>query len=730
VATLILLVVVFVVVRSLSQSLAALDRRVADLEGRVAHAGTTPSAAPARPPAPALAAATPKFEHDPPSPRSVSAPIPVQPQPVPLASIAHASDVDLEETIGSKWMLVAGVVVLVLGVGFFVKYAIDNDWVTPAMRVGAGGLAGLALVIIGMRFVRRGYATYGRMLTGGGFAALYLSAYAAFAFYGLIGRTPEFVLLFVVSAAAGVLADRFESAGLALFAVCGGFMVPFFLGGHTDQQVALFSYDVVLVALTLAIAERRDWPLLNLASYGLTIMTISGWAADFYTPAKYVRTEAFLSVFCALFVLILRRSIVSKHPNAHLSTLLLSTGPLLYHAASVGVLSPHSAAFLIYCVLATAVAVAVARAIGRAWLRVLALVLIVLPLFGWLLVHVTPRWLTPALAAFSAVYVIHLAAVLDALVRGDQKLGAADVIAFHLSGLSLFAASYILLNVIHPDLAAPVAFGLALWHLALAGILVGVNFDAALNGVALAGGLLAAALAIGFRGPWLTIGWTVEGTALVWLALRTERRWLHAGALVLVGTGIARGCLANLQTPSIAFVPVMNGAFASGAVATVALYVIGWRYRRAHWFGDDAEAIATVAFVGANVVTLTVVSGQIEAFWQVHQAQHNAELKHQLMLSLTWAAYAAALIAVGMRRGGAALRYLGIFLFALTLGKAFTVDLAALGGIYRVAGFVLIGVLLLWASFLYQRLLKRAHDRGFPESTSMPPPPAEMPGPS
>ena len=57
------------------------------------------------------------------------------------------------------------------------------------MRVVFGALAGVALVAGGLRLRHIGYAKYGQVLTGGGLAVLYLSVYAAFGFYGLIGST-------------------------------------------------------------------------------------------------------------------------------------------------------------------------------------------------------------------------------------------------------------------------------------------------------------------------------------------------------------------------------------------------------------------------------------------------------------------------------------------------------------------------------------------------------------
>ena len=67
------------------------------------------------------------------------------------------------------------------------------------------------------------------------------------------------------------------------------------------------------------------------------------------------------------------------------------------------------------------------------------------------------------------------------------------------------------------------------------------------------------------------------------------------------------------------------------------------------------------------------------------------------------AAYAAGLITVGMTRGLPPLRYFAIVLFGITVAKVLAVDLDTLGGIYRILAFMAVGVVLLFASFLYQR---------------------------
>ena len=280
-------------------------------------------------------------------------------------------------------MLWVGAVVLVLGVAFFLKYAFDNEWITESMRVAIGVLGGAVLIAAGQRFATKGYHLYGQIVTGGGLAVLFLAIFAAYSFYGLIGQIPTFALLVMVTAGAAVLADRQSAIGLALMAVCGGFLTPFLVGSGEDAQITLFTYDAILVVGTLYLANRQDWPILNACSYVLTVFTIAAWMGEYFTTEKWIRTELFLTLFLVLFLLILRAQL-ARHGWRSLATLILATAPLLYHVTSLAVIGTHGVAMWVYLIAATMVAVGLAvRADSTTW-RWAAWLLVVVPLAAWI----------------------------------------------------------------------------------------------------------------------------------------------------------------------------------------------------------------------------------------------------------------------------------------------------------------------------------------------------------
>ena len=100
-----------------------------------------------------------------------------------------------------------------------------------------------------------------------------------------------------------------------------------------------------------------------------------------------------------------------------------------------------------------------------------------------------------------------------------------------------------------------------------------------------------------------------------------------------------------------------------------------------------------------QVLTLFWITSEIRGYWSAP----DASLTRELMLSVSWAGYATALIVVGLRRSFPPIRIFAIAVLALTIVKVFTVDLAHLERVYRVVSVLGLGIMLLVTSYLYQK---------------------------
>ena len=697
----------FVRARRALRTAAAALRRVEALEALVAQLrpASTPAAADAPP---GETAGT--VDTAPPASFVVTGTTPV---PAPTAAPAAPSPErrDLEQQIGSRWLLYAGIAAVVLGMSYFVKFAFDNGWISEPLRVTAGLATGLLLVAAGMRFWSRGLAVFGQALAGGGIVVLYVSIYAALHFYGLLAPAPAFGLMVLVTAGAAWLADRQRSQSMAALALIGGFATPALIGGRGSQTV-LFTYIAILISGSAVLARRHLWPLLSAVSYLCTFMVVVAWSFSSYEPGDWLRTELFLTFYAIVFAYLLGELLASSDTSLsrQLAATVLVTAPLAYHLASVILLNGHPAAWLIYVILATAAGLVVSRRTGAAWLPVAVLVLVSLPALVWLNGLHQPRWYTAAVVAMFVIYALHLLAQWEA--EGWARDGALPFVEMahtQLNGLLLPLALYLFLDTRFAAWNPWMTGALAAWNAGLAAAARQRGSRLSLQFVALAATLTAATVVLAFDGPAVAAGWAAEGVFVGWLALRERNRPLAAGSAILIAMGSSQ--LARLLgTPlPIGETPLLNGRALAAAIIVALLAWLAWRMR-----SDDAAAVRGRArdavVVLANLLALVMLSAEIHAYFDHWAADASvggearaAGLAGQLALSVTWALYAVGLIAAGIRRSYAPARYLAIALFGVTIGKVLLQDIAGLDRFHRMLSVLGVGVLLLLGSYLYQR---------------------------
>jgi uncharacterized membrane protein len=662
--------------------LQTIDSTVSDLTARVRtleqwRTSTLPPtvAATPAPVRPATAPVTPRAE---PRPTAATAPSPA-PSPAPTPAVAAvattprpASRATLETRIGSRWLLYVGVIAIVVGVSYFEKLAIDNHWIGETARVLQGAVVGLLLVAGGLQFVRKGYRMYGQIVSGCGIAILYVSTYAAFNFYHLISQPVAFGFMSAVTTMAAWLADRQRSQGLALVAVGGGFATPFLLPASTDAEASLFGYDAFLIAGTMFLSRRRDWPTLNVVSYGFTVLTFFAWAAQFYSSSKYLTTELFLTTFCAMFLYILHEVHHSNHPSARAERAILWTAPFGYYFASLDILWEHSPALLVFFVMLSFLGVIVSTR-GGSGMRVAFWIAVADPLLLWSNAHGVSTWIVPGLAAWAGVYVLNLAGLLEATVWKERKFAVADIALLHLNALAAFAGAYRLLDPVYPSVCAPLAAAFALVNGAFGFALARRFRDEALHFAALAFTFVTIAVALQFDGVWITSGWAAEGAVVAWLGLRERREWLRAGGLLLFGISILRLLADEFSAPPLGQLLLVNRRALCG------LFVVGLTYglTLAHERLGSANRRSVETGVGlvlAKLLLLALAAGEIVAYWALHVPPPFEPAAQVIDVSLVTGAV---IMWLGLRRQQEWMRAIGGAIVALGAYLLFSIQLQA-----------------------------------------------------
>ena len=205
---------------------------------------------------------------------------------------------------GGNTIVKAGVLILFIGLAFLAKYATEHTHVPPEVRLAGIGAVAIALLGFGwrLRVSRPGYA---QVLQGGAVAVLYLTLFAAFYYFEVLGAPPAFVLMVAVAALAAALAVLQDARALATIGALGGFATPLIVSTGSDNAAALFAYYLVLDAGIAAVAWSKTWRSLNLIGFVATFAVATTWGVLRYRPETFAMSEAYLCAFFLLFVVIL-----------------------------------------------------------------------------------------------------------------------------------------------------------------------------------------------------------------------------------------------------------------------------------------------------------------------------------------------------------------------------------------------------------------------------------------
>jgi uncharacterized membrane protein len=606
----------------------------------------------------------------------------------------------LESRLGSQVFNRIAIVLLLIGTAYFLKMAIDRQWIGPVGRVLIGLVAGAGLVLWSERFRAKGFAAFSYSLKALGSGVLYLSLWAAFQLFHLMPAGAALGLMVLVTAWNGYMAWAQDSQLLAAYALAGGFGTPLLLSTGGDHEIFLFSYLLAIDVATVALVRLRPWTKLLLGAFPLTMAFFVAWYAEYYATDALGVTAIYIVLFSVTFGSVaLGRSRAGSDGDVRKSTLLKEI-LLPLATAAFAALAGYSmlqdaghhdwlpwlmlALAAVYLAVMRAPQTRTASAIHLSLAVVLLTIAIPLKASGhW----ITVSWLVEGLA------LLWVAARLEQNGPEATEEASGDAgEAYAAKTLKLLASGALLLGFCGVA-AHSISVGFAtletFWNADTGTELTGVAVFAAVVWV----GLRAAAAAGGRDASWVRVGFcgllAIDAIALL-MAVR------EVGTLWLFGNG--GGPHAPLASPD--FWAAMVGLAIFAGVVAVSL-----RMGRAHreeefWMG--CAGVSTIAF---NLIAVLTGVREIAAVWEQSAGATAADagLQEALAISAYLMVYGAALLAVGFWKRSGFLRWQALALLVATICKAFLYDMRSLSQGYRVASLMALGALLMAISFAYQK---------------------------
>lgn len=660
--------------------------------------------------------------------------------------------VSMEYAIASQWLLRVGIVILVIGVGYFLQYSIQHGWLDAQARVVLVTVAGLGMLIGGTRLLGRRYHIFGQGLMGGGLAMLYFAVYAAANRYHLVAMTTAFVLMSLITALAGGIAVRFNSILVAVLGIVGGYGTPIMLSTGAVNFPGLFGYMLVLGIGVLGICYWKNWPLLSYLSFVATY-------ALFFTSMRAYDVSHFWEVMpfvAGFFVLFSTTTFLYKIVNAERSNLLdllaLIVNAGVFYAVSYRLVDVAYGSRWVAAVTLSLAAFYTAHVFYFLWRRLVDRDLLVsfiglaafflavtMPLFlsrewvtvSWAIQAFVLLWIAGRIGSEFLRQVCYLlyAIVLFRFGFVDlqrQFLRAAPTVDLALVDyLKELAERIVMFGV--PIASIGGAYRLLGRQDAESGRVVsrendisgGISGPAALRlAIVVSLGMLFVYLHLelyrtfGYlyqpvQLPVLTFLWLAMCGFLLYETIVSDSKALGVLLLLFVGGLMFKLFAFDLHGWNLDHRFLYSGPylFRDALIRLVDFgAVVGFLAGGYALLAGRTNAKSAGTFLGACSLGLLFIYLTLEVNSFLHTYVDGMRPGG---ISILWSLFALGLILRGIAKDIRTLRYVGLALFAIVAWKLFFVDLRQLDQLYRIVAFILLGILVLSGSFVYLKYRER-----------------------
>lgn len=620
-----------------------------------------------------------------------------------------------EKFIGVNLFSKIGILILIVGIGFFVKYAIDRNWINEVTRTVLGMCVGFSLWGIAYR-IRDEYRNFSSILAGGGFAICFVCIAIAFHLYGMFPATTTFVLLIALTAAMIAISLRFDRPELAIVSIAGGFIAPFIASDGSGSFMFVLGYMAVLNTAMFAVTLYKNWWTLPVVSCFATYIICSGaWLCGELgenSGVKFAVITYYFILFSIPLVTVMRRNATRSgiiawlvSASAFNSLCYLTIGgflaansfpPVFYGLPGLTGAAVNFAIYLRYYM---------RREEGPAANLLLTLIA------GFALATFLLQFTNPGI--YIAAIGIEATILSWLYFRSGRRIFRTLALLIGIPFTVILLLSFVFFGPGSDDSGLRTAWGYIvtggayLWSAYIA--LTSPRGSEMRDYTILSTGALWAGGALSVIGGYVvfshylpaaaTGGCTLLLAAAVMLGTVTATRTYSLTSIYIVFPGLAALMLAACATPEEGK-GLVNIPLVFSWVVFAAMYL-----RCAIDVFDHRAAGADSRSKGVYMVYFNIAVS-VFAVTAAVQLLHILGLCHikSAGVSVALTGCAAVQMILGMRRHNKLLRIIALCVFGIVIGKLMIYDLWKMAAVGRIVVFILLGAILLSVSFLYQRL--------------------------
>ena len=599
-------------------------------------------------------------------------------------------------------------------------------------------------------------------------ASLYFITYAAYDFYQFIPQLMAFALMVLFTAFTVFAALHYKQQAIAVIGLVGAYAVPFLLSDGSGRVLVLLTYVAIINTGILFISFKQDWRGLFRFAFVLTWLILFSWLVTDYDYSKHVWICLVFSLlyFIQFYLAFIISKFTSNQPLGMGDIAMILSNSFIYYGLSYRAISAHpdgefflglftafnAVTHFVVCLVLYYKLPQVRDVFYFVAGMVLTFLTLAVP------VQLEGNWVTVIWA---------LEAVLLHWIGRNKKFPVYEILSYPLIGLALLSLlhDWSELRFIYNDYnysETDMVFTPFVNVLFLTGILVALTFGTTswfsfkteyekpnawldkitpLMKYALPAGFLLILFTSIMKEISLYFNQQFYQTAIKqdvnqynydWLSFKSiwiiNYSSLFIGVTWIINQKIIRNELLNKVAAGISALTVLiylNG----GLTALKELndtYLVEDPYFT-HGFWNIAVRYVSYLFISAllyliyfvvkvenkaglsklerlffHFTLLTILSSELLSWLALTDVQDGS----RLALSILWGAYALYLIVWGLAKDFAFLRIIGIVLFGITLAKLFLYDLTGMSTIAKTIVLMILGVMLLIASFIYNKRKK------------------------
>ena len=658
--------------------------------------------------------------------------------PVKKEPVLKKEKRDFEKFIGENLLSKIGIITLVLGIAYFVKYAIDQNWINEIGRVAIGILIGGIVIAIAHK-LKNTYRTFSSILVGGGISILYITITIAFREYQLFSQTLSFVLLIFITIFSVFLSILYDRKELAIFSLLGGFASPLLVSSGTGNYVVLFSYILILNAGMLILTFKKQWKVVGIISYILTQLFFWSWLISSFDNEKFGSTTFIFLFFVQFYLLALIDHYKSERKITPFQIFTILSNNLSLFAATIYIFNDHP----VNVKGVITIAIAVLNAIPMILLFqdkktdkqliylliavVLTFVSLAVPVqlngcaitMFWAVETVILLWLwqKSEIKIFKYGFVAIQLLVMISLLMDWSNFYAKGIqtlpIIFNkpfITGLVITATVWVNADLLKKETGkeflSRLSFNLSRWF-SFAGIIL----------------------------LFFTLFWELQYQMIQYYEPTTFRLIIHGlyfysfiSILTIIQWnkehwkktlyGILAGFSALYVVPYTVIVYIFRenviegfsqwGYFAMHylALPSIVLFFTFLLKKKKEVLNKEYQYFIYWFIAITSVIILSVETDNLMlmSFFNGSNKYALLKLSHNIIYPILWGIASFVLMTIGMKQKNRTLRIISLSLFALIIAKLYLHDVWKMEQTWRIIAFIFLGIVLLMVSFLYQKL--------------------------